>query len=111
MRGPDRFNYLNIGLMLFSSGAGLIVMRWHEVGAKRLTAIGAVRLASVGLYLYDYAIGFKWLFVLSVTHIYLKFPLNRISIIGTFRDARAVRRAAGAGATRRRKKPKGYGAS
>jgi hypothetical protein len=44
----------------------------------------------VGLYIYDYSLGFQWLFVLSVTHIYLEFPLNHISIIGTFREARGL---------------------
>ena len=38
----------------------------------------------------DYSLGFQWLFVLSVTHIYLEFPLNHISIIGTFREARGL---------------------
>jgi hypothetical protein len=99
------------GLKVFSSDTGLIVMRfiafaytyhylnwfsktsiirWHEVGTKRLVAIAGIWLASVGLYVYDYSLGFKWLFVLSVTHIYLEFPLNHISIIGTFREARGL---------------------
>jgi hypothetical protein len=99
------------GLKVFSSDSGLIVMRfiafaytyhylnwfsktsiirWHEVGTKRLMAVGALWLASVGLYIYDYSLGFQWLFVLSVTHIYLEFPLNHISIIGTFREARGL---------------------
>jgi hypothetical protein len=99
------------GLKVFSSDSGLIVMRfiafaytyhylnwfsktsiirWHEVGPKRLIAVGAMWLASVGLYIYDYSLGFQWLFVLSVTHIYLEFPLNHISIIGTFREARGL---------------------
>jgi len=99
------------GLKVFSSGAGLIAMRfiafaytyhylnwfsktsiikWHEAGAKRLAAIGAIWLASVGVFIYDYSVGFKWLFILSVSHIYLEFPLNHISIIGTFREARGL---------------------
>ena len=99
------------GLKVFSSATGLIVMRfiafaytyhylnwfsktsiirWHEAGTKRLVTIGAVWLASVGLYVYDYTLGFKWLFILSVTHIYLEFPLNHISIMGTFRETRGL---------------------
>ena len=95
---------------IFSSGSGLIVMRfiafaytyhylnwfsktsiirWHEVGMKRLVAIGAIWLASVGLYIYDYSLGFKVLFCLSFMHIYLEFPLNHLSIMGTFREVRS----------------------
>jgi hypothetical protein len=99
------------GLKVYSSDTGLIVMRfiafaytyhylnwfsktsiirWHEAGAKRLVSVGVLWLASVGLYIYDYSLGFKWLFILSVTHIYLEFPLNHISIIGTFRETRGL---------------------
>ena len=98
------------GLAIFSSAKGLIVMRfiafaytyhylnwfsktsiirWHEVGMKRLIAIGALWLASVGVYIYDYSLGFKVLFCLSFMHIYLEFPLNHISIMGTFREVRS----------------------
>jgi hypothetical protein len=98
------------GLKIFSSANGLIVMRfiafaytyhylnwfsktkiirWHEVGVKRLVAIGALWLASIGIYLYDYSLGFKVLFCLSFMHIYLEFPLNHLSIMGTFREVRS----------------------
>lgn len=98
-------------LQIFSSDRGLIVMRfiafaytyhylnwfsktkiirWHEVGMKRLVTIGALWLASVGIYIYDYSLGFKVLFCLSFMHIYLEFPLNHISIMGTFREVRSL---------------------
>lgn len=98
------------GLKIFSSGSGLIVMRfiafaytyhylnwfsktsiirWHEVGTKRLVAIGALWLGAVGVYVYDYSLGFKVLFCLSFMHIYLEFPLNHLSIMGTFREVRS----------------------
>jgi hypothetical protein len=100
----------NAGLQVFSSHSGLIVMRfiafaytyhylnwfsktsiirWHEVGARRLAAIGALWLASIGIYIYDYSLGFKVLFCLSFMHIYLEFPLNHLSIMGTFRELRS----------------------
>lgn len=96
---------------VFSSAAGLAVMRciafaytyhylnwfsktsiirWHEVGTRRLAAVVALWLGSIGLYLYDYSLGFKFLFCLSVTHVYLEFPLNHISIIGTARELRSI---------------------
>ena len=99
------------GMKVFLSDAGLIVMRfiafaytyhylnwfsktsiirWHEVGVKRLVVIGALWLASVGLYIYDYSLGYRLLFCLSAMHIYLEFPLNHLSIIGTFREARSL---------------------
>jgi hypothetical protein len=99
------------GLKVFSSPTGLIVMRfiafaytyhylnwfsktsiirWHEVGMKRLVIVATLWLSSVGLYIYDYSLGFRWLFVLSLTHIYLEFPLNHLSIIGTLREARGL---------------------
>jgi hypothetical protein len=99
------------GMKIFSSGSGLIVMRfiafaytyhylnwfsktsiirWHEVGMKRLAAIGAIWLGAVGVYIYDYSLGFKVLFCLSFMHIYLEFPLNYLSITGTFREVRSL---------------------
>jgi len=99
---------------VFSSSAGLIIMRfiafaytyhylnwfsktsiirWHETGGRRLAAIAALWLAAVGLYLYDFRLGFKVLFYLSVTHVYLEFPLNHVSILGTFREMRGLWRA------------------
>jgi len=66
------------------------IIRWHEVGGKRLAAIGGLWLASVGLYFYDFAMAFKFLAYLSVIHVYLEFPLNHLSIIGTFREVRSL---------------------
>jgi alcohol dehydrogenase len=97
------------GLAVFSSTRGLMLMRfiafaytyhylnwfsktsiikWHEVGAGRLAAIAALWAGSVALYLYDYARGVQWLLCLSYLHVYLEFPLNHISILGTFRELR-----------------------
>ena len=64
------------------------IIRWHKVGAGRLAAIGALWLASVGIYIYNYSLGYKVLFCLSFMHIYLEFPLNHMSIMGTFREVR-----------------------
>ena len=97
---------------IFKSNAGLIAMRfiafaytyhylnwfsktsiikWHAVSKKRLGVIGLLWAASVGLYLYDYKVGFDWLFCLSFMHVFLEFPLNHTTIIGTFRELRAMR--------------------
>jgi hypothetical protein len=66
------------------------IIRWHEMGLKRLGVIGAVWLASVGLYFYNFSMAFRFLAYLGVTHVYLEFPLNHISIVGTFREARSL---------------------
>jgi len=66
------------------------IIRWHKVGAKRLALIGGLWLASVGTYLYNYSLGYKVLFCLSFMHIYLEFPLNHMSIMGTFREVRSM---------------------
>ncbi len=52
------------------------VIRWHEIGAARMTAIGVLWLASVALYAWDYATGLAALFFLSIVHVFLEFPLD-----------------------------------
>ena len=64
------------------------IIKWHETGTARLVGVAAVWVGSIALYLYDYALGFKFLFCLSLTHVYLEFPLNHISIMGTAREVR-----------------------
>jgi hypothetical protein len=64
------------------------VIRWHEMGGKRLIVIAALWAAAVGLYFYNFVIGFKVLFYLSIAHVYLEFPLNHVSIMGTYRELR-----------------------
>jgi hypothetical protein len=66
------------------------IIRWHKVGAQRLAIVGALWLTSVGIYIYDYSLGYKVFFCLSLMHIYLEFPLNHISIMGTFREVRSL---------------------
>src|SRR5271154_2122094 len=75
------YHYLN----WFSKAS---VIRWHEMGGKRLAVIGVLWASAVALYFYDFALGFKVLFYLSITHVYLEFPLNHVSIMGTFRELR-----------------------
>jgi hypothetical protein len=65
------------------------IIRWHKVGTARLAAIGGLWLAAVGIYIYNYSLGYKVLFCLSFMHVYLEFPLNHMSIIGTFREVRS----------------------
>ena len=52
------------------------LIRWHQISPRRWTVIIGLYLAAIGLYLYDYTIGFKVLIYLSLLHVLLEFPLN-----------------------------------
>lgn len=58
------------------------IIKWHEVSWPRMAVVVAVWIVSVGLYAWDYALGFKWLLFLSMAHVMLEFPLNHRSFIG-----------------------------
>jgi hypothetical protein len=64
------------------------VIRWHEISGVRMAGIGALWLASVGLYAYDYATGLAALFFLSIVHVFLEFPLDARTLV----DVLAARR-------------------
>ncbi|MDR3693046.1 hypothetical protein [Mucilaginibacter sp.] len=58
------------------------IINWHQVSMVRAVFIGVIWIASVALYFYNYRLGIKWLFLLSLTHVLLEFPLNHRSFIG-----------------------------
>ncbi len=62
------------------------VIQWHKVPKPRLYFVLGIWIASVVLYLYDYGVGLKWLFLLSFLHVLLEFPLNFMSIAGIFTE-------------------------
>lgn len=93
--------------LIFRSEWGLIIMRfiafaytyhylnwfsktsvigWHKVSKKRLGVIAGLWIASLALYGWNYKLGFDFLFCLSFMHVFLEFPLNGMSIIGTFTE-------------------------
>jgi hypothetical protein len=55
------------------------IIRWHHMPRKRLIAILAIYIGAIGIYLYDYALGFRVLLFLSLLHVLLEFPLNILS--------------------------------
>jgi len=63
------------------------VIEWHAVTWQRAFVIGALYAISVGLYLYDYALGFIVLLSLSFLHVVLEFPLNFKSMQGVYQSA------------------------
>ena len=58
------------------------VIKWHEVSKKRLLIILFLWIGSIISYLIDYNFGFKVLFLFSILHVLLEFPLNIVSIKG-----------------------------
>ncbi|PQO45958.1 hypothetical protein [Blastopirellula marina] len=52
------------------------IIGWHSVSPVRLTFIVVAWLASMALYAVSYDLGLRWLFLLSLTHVLLEFPLN-----------------------------------
>ncbi len=58
------------------------IIKWHEVPKRRLVAIVAGWVGSMGVYLYDYAMGLSLLYMVSLLHVLLEFPLNHRSFVG-----------------------------
>lgn len=52
------------------------IIGWHTVPRGRLAIIGIVWIASMTLYAVSYDLGLRWLFLLSLSHVLLEFPLN-----------------------------------
>lgn len=65
------------------------VIHWHHISVTRASIIGIVWAASIALYFYNYNLGIKWLFMLSLVHVILEFPLDQRSFIGIGRELKA----------------------
>lgn len=66
------------------------VIKWHKVPKLRFVMVLVAWVASVALYMYNYQIGFRWLFLLSFLHVMLEFPLNHQSFIGIGKELRGM---------------------
>ncbi|MFC0516486.1 hypothetical protein ACFFGT_19920 [Mucilaginibacter angelicae] len=64
------------------------VINWHRVTKVNAFMIVLVWIASVALYFYNYRLGIKWLFILSLAHVILEFPLNHRSFINIGKQLR-----------------------
>jgi hypothetical protein len=69
------------------------VIKWHEVPRSRSAAIVVLWVASLALYARSYELGFIALYVLSVLHVMLEFPLNHQSFAGIAKELRALARS------------------
>lgn len=67
------------------------VIGWHTVSRRRLAVIGALYVASLAVYAYDYATGLVALFFLSLLHVLLEFPLDLRTIAGLTKASSARR--------------------
>jgi hypothetical protein len=56
------------------------VIRWASIPPARWVAISVVCTASIGLYFYDFALGFSVVLALSFMHVLLEFPLDALAV-------------------------------
>jgi hypothetical protein len=75
------------------------VIRWHEVPRSRLVGCVVLWLLSLGLYAWDFKVGFLALGFLSLLHVYLEFPLNHRSFLTIGRELKSL--AVGRGTSQR----------
>jgi hypothetical protein len=73
------FAYLYHYLNWFSKTS---IIQWHKIPVKRTIVIILIWTGSVALYFYNYNTGWRWLFMLSLVHVILEFPLNHRTFIG-----------------------------
>jgi len=66
------------------------VIKWHEISKGRLTAILVLWVLSVAVYAYNYKVGFFALFLLSILHVFLEFPLNHQTFMGIGKEIGSV---------------------
>ena len=66
------------------------IIKWHEVPRKRVALIMAVWLSSLVLFARDYDTGMIVLYLLSILHVMLEFPLNHRTFVGIGRELFAL---------------------
>jgi hypothetical protein len=66
------------------------VIKWHEVPKGRMILILVLWLASVAVYFLNYKYGFTLLFLFSMMHVLLEFPLNFVTIRGIGKETAAL---------------------
>jgi|SRR6476661_1880842 len=66
------------------------IIQWHQMPKARVAVVALLWLASVGIYAIDYQLGMKWLFFLSLAHVFLEFPLNHLTILNIAKELKAM---------------------
>src|SRR5262249_36970041 len=96
---------------VYETGTGLMVMRliavayvyhclnwfsktsiigWHAVSKRRVALIVGLWLVALAIYARDYDTGMATLYVLSILHVMLEFPLNHRTLAGIGRELHAL---------------------
>jgi hypothetical protein len=82
------FAYLYHYLNWFSKTS---IIKWHEITRTRAVVIAGVWLAGGLAYLFDYRLGFGILYIMSMLHVFLEFPLNHQTMVEIGRSLRTGR--------------------
>jgi len=69
------------------------IIRWHDVPRKRFAGIIAGWVAAMVVYAHEYTIGLSLLYMLSLLHVLLEFPLNHKTFAGIAAELRGLVRA------------------
>ena len=69
------------------------VIRWHDVPRVRFVTIFALWIAAVAIYMHNYETGLSVLYVLSLLHVLLEFPLNHKTFVAIGAELKAWVRA------------------
>lgn len=62
------------------------IIQWHKTSKTKIYSILLIWILSVSLYIYNYKTGLYWLYLLSLTHVILEFPLNITSVKNLFKN-------------------------
>ena len=82
------FAYLYHYLNWFSKTS---IIKWHEITRTRAVVIAGVWLTGGLAYLYDYRLGFGILYIMSMLHVFLEFPLNHQTMVEIGKSLRTGR--------------------
>lgn len=55
------------------------IIQWHKTTQIKLITIVGIWFLSVGIYIYNYTLGLRLLYIMSIAHVLLEFPLNHKS--------------------------------
>lgn len=66
------------------------IIKWHQVPRMRAAGIAVIWAAALALYAHNYAAGLSALYVLSLLHVLLEFPLNHQTFAGIGSELRGL---------------------
>lgn len=66
------------------------VIKWNQISPTRFAVIISLWIVALLLYLSDYVLGFVALYLLSMLHVFLEFPLNHLTFVGILKEAKTI---------------------